>query len=191
MAQSENEIIEQIRRGDKRRYSLLVDKYKDRAFSLAFGMLKNRQEAEEAAEDAFIRAYNALDKFQSRARFGTWFYRIVYNVCITRLHRKKDAPKVSEYDDEKDRDGSAVSVQLSIYAEIEMHDMVSFVRKIISEMPDRYRVMLSLFYFQELSYQEICECTQMPIGTVKTQLFRARTMLQERLSHELKTEKTL
>lgn len=188
MAISDNEIIERIRRGDKRRYAYLVDKYKNKAFSLAFRLLKNREEAEEAAEDAFIRAYNALDRFQSRASFGTWLYRIVYNVCITRLNNKKVDIRLSEYEERKDYDGSTFTCQPSVYEEIETNDMVGIVRRIIDEMPVRYQIILSLFYFQELSYQELSESLELPVGTVKTHLFRARAMLQERISRELKTE---
>ncbi len=191
MALSDNEIIEQIRRGEKRRYSNIVDKYKDRAFSLALRMLKNREEAEEATEDAFIRAYNALERFQNRASFGTWLYRIVYNVCLTRLDSKKGGPQSLEYDEGKDYDEYTFPSQSSLHEEIEINDMLGFVRKIVGEMPERYHVILSLFYFQELSYQEICEVTELPVGTVKTHLFRARAMLQERLSRELRTERVL
>jgi RNA polymerase sigma-70 factor (ECF subfamily) len=188
MALSDNEIIEQIRRGDKRRYSHLVEKYKDRAFGLALRLLKNREEAEEATEDAFIRAYNALERFQNRASFGTWLYRIVYNVCLTRLNSKKGGLKSLEYDEGKDYDEYPLTSQSSLYEKIEINDMVGFVHKIIGEMPERYQVILSLFYFQELSYQEICEIMELPLGTVKTHLFRARAMLQERLNRELKME---
>jgi RNA polymerase sigma-70 factor (ECF subfamily) len=186
---SDSEIIERIRHGDRRRYSYLVDKYKDKAFSLALRLLKNREQAEEASEDAFIRAYNALDRFQSRSSFGTWLYRIVYNVCITRIGDKKGDLKLIEYEEGKEYDEYTFPSQPSIYENIEMNDMIVFVRKIIDDMPQRYQVILSLFYFQELSHQEISHLIGVPVGTVKTHLFRARNMLQERINNELKTEK--
>jgi RNA polymerase sigma-70 factor (ECF subfamily) len=189
MAISDNEIIDRILRGDKRRYSYLVDKYKDKAFGLALRLLRNREEAEEAAEDAFFRAYNALERFQGKSGFGTWLYRIVYNVCVTRLGGKKTDIKLSEYNEGKEYEDNGFPFQPSVYENVELNDMIGFVRKTMERMPERYQVILSLFYFQELSYDEISETIDIPVGTVKTHLFRARMMLQERINHELKTEK--
>src|SRR5260221_905324 len=101
MTLSDNEIIEIVRKGEKRRYAHLVDRYKDKAFTLALRMLKDRQDAEEVVQDAFVRAYNSLDKFQGTAKFGTWFYRILYNVCLTKLGKRKDHVRADEYDDEE------------------------------------------------------------------------------------------
>src|SRR5437867_5878566 len=99
MSLSDNEIIRSVRTGETRQYARLVDRYKDRAFTLAVRILKNRQDAEEAAQDAFVRAYNALDKFEGTAKFGTWFYRILYNVCLTKLGKRNDDLRWDEYDD--------------------------------------------------------------------------------------------
>ena len=128
MALSDNEIIEKIRRGEKRQYARLVDRYRDKAFTLAVRILKDRQDAEEAAQDAFVRAYNALNKFEGTAKFGTWFYRILYNVCLTKLGKRKDDLRESEYDDEEwyDTPGMASS---SSEKDFETRDMIQLVKK--------------------------------------------------------------
>ena len=87
---SDNEIIELVRGGTRHHYARLVDCYKDRAFTMALRMLRNREDAEEASQDAFIRAYNGLNRFEGKARFSTWFYRILYNVCLSRIRKRKD-----------------------------------------------------------------------------------------------------
>jgi RNA polymerase sigma-70 factor (ECF subfamily) len=174
------EIIDHVRRGARNFYAQIIDRYKDKSMSLALRILRNREEAEEATQDAFIRAYNALNSFEGTSQFGTWFYRI--------LSRRKKEFIESEYDDEKeferpDSGGSEWS------DELELSDMIAFVKKTIDALPAKYSAIVSLFYFQELSYDEIARVTELPIGTVKTHLFRARTMLQKRIQKELQYEK--
>ena len=188
MPLSDNQIIEKIRRGGKHHYALLVDRYKDKAFTLAVRMLKDRRDAEEAAQDAFMRAYNGLDKFEGTAKFGTWLYRIVHNVCLTRLAKRKNDVQSSEYDDGQDYENAGMTSTTLLESEIETKDMIDTVKKIIDTLPEKYTSILSLFYFQELTHEEICEVTQLPLGTVKVRLFRARALLQRRLSEELSME---
>lgn len=101
MPSSDNEIIKKIQDRAKHYYAQLVDRYKDRAFTLAVRMLKKKEDAEEATQDAFIRACNALNRFEGKARFGTWFYRILYNVCLRfftfRIYRTKKFRKLPSF----------------------------------------------------------------------------------------------
>ena len=197
MPTSDSDIIAKVSGGAKRQFALLVDRYKDRAMTLAVRMLKNREDAEEATQDAFIRAYNALDKFEGKAQFGTWFYRILYNVCLTKLGKRKDEFASIEYDDEQGYEaaqkvtflGGISEQKVTSDSEFETGDLILFVKKIIEKLPDKYGTILSMFYFQELSHAEICEVTQLPLGTVKIHLFRARTLLQEQLKKELQPER--
>jgi RNA polymerase sigma factor (sigma-70 family) len=184
MPVSDDELIERIRGGAKHLYARLIDRYKDRAMTLSVRILKNREDAEEATQDAFVRAYNGLDKFEGNAKFGTWFYRIVYNVCLSRLGHTKDELLRVEYDDEKGYDVSSVRTVETGMQEFETHDMVDFIHRCIETLPAKYSTVLSLFYVQELSYEEIVEVTQLPLGTIKVRLFRARALLQERIQQE-------
>jgi len=187
---SDIEIIHHVRRGARNFYAKIIDRYKDKSMSLALRILRNREEAEEAIQDAFIRTYNALDSFEGTSQFGTWFYRILYNVCLTRLSRRIKQPSENEYDDEREYEiVDQVAPELS--EEIEMIDMITFVKKTIDTLPAKYSDIVSLFYFQELSYDEIARVTELPIGTVKTHLFRARSLLQNRIQKELQYEKTI
>jgi len=191
MPLSDNEIIERVRNGGRRHYVHLVDRYKDRAMTLAVRMLRSREDAEEAAQDAFIRAYNALNGFKGTARFGTWFYRILYNVCLTRLGKRKAEFSSIDYDDGIEYNTKESWVSPAVSSDFETQDMIAFVKKIIETLPMKYQTILSLFYFQELSHEEICEVTQLPLATVKTHLFRARAMLQQRLQKEFQYEKAI
>lgn len=185
VAVSDNQIVEIIRQGKKQEYARLVDRYKDKALTLALRMLKNRQDAEEVAQDAFVRAYKALATFEGTAKFGTWFYRILYNVCLTRLDKRKHDIQSLEYLDNEEYDDAGSK---SFSEMIETNDMMTFVSKAMETLPEKYATILTLFYLQEMSHEEICEVTQLPLGTVKVHLFRARAMLQKRLAVELSPE---
>ena len=186
MPLSDTDIIAQIIGGAKPRFALLVGRYQDQSMTLAVRMLRNREEAEEAVQDAFVRAYNALDRFEGSARFSTWLYRIVYNVCLTRLARARNGPQALEYDDERGYGEEGGPAALDA---VEGEDFSRFIRKSIEALPVKYATMLSLFYLQDLTHEEICKVTDLPLGTVKTHLFRARALLQRELLKELQPEK--
>ena len=184
MPLSDNDLLEKIRAGDNRVFAQLVDRYKDRAMTLAVRMLRNREDAEEAVQDSFVRAYHGLDNFEGTAKFGTWFYRIIYNVCLTRIGKKKmdfesidaESGDLPEIHDEH---------SLTPHEILELKDLVGILKKIIESMPVQYRTIISLFYVQEMSYLEICKVTDLPLGTVKAHLFRARALLQRRLAERV------
>jgi len=87
------EIIESVKRGNQSDYSILVDRYKNKAFSLLKRMLKNEQDAEETLQDSFMKAYNSLNNFKGESKFSTWFYKIVYNTALTKFRQKKEKQK--------------------------------------------------------------------------------------------------
>jgi len=191
MSVSDNEIIERIRKGGKHHYARLIDRYKDKAFTLAVRILRNREDAEEAVQDAFIRTYNALEKFEGHSKFGTWFYRIVYNVCMSKLGTRTEEFRTVSYDDGSEYADAIPAGESSAINDLEQKEMVMLVKKIVDNLPPKYSSILSLFYFQELSHEEICEVTQLPLGTVKVHLFRARALLQEQIHKELRMEKVM
>ena len=190
MPLSDNELLQQIRQGGKHAFAHLVDRYKDKAMTLAMRMLRNRGEAEEATQDAFIRAYHALGKFAGNSKFSTWFYRILYNVCLTRLAKRHEGTSTIDYADDQEYASLTSFQEIESPLEImESADLVRNVRRVIREMPEKYGTILSMFYLQELSHSEICEVSGLPLGTVKVHLFRARAMLIDRLTNEFKKEK--
>ncbi len=191
MTLSDSEIIELVRKGATHQFAHLVDRYKDRGMTLAVRMLKDREDAEEALQDAFIRAYNAMNKFEGRAKFGTWFYRILYNVCLTKLESQKNKFQSIEYGDENSYENIDSITTFSIDTEYEKKELSSLMKTIIDGMPEKYSTILSLFYFQELNHHEICEVTKLPLGTVKTHLSRARAILNKQLSQKLQHEGAL
>ncbi len=187
MYRPDNEIIDQIQKGKKHLYALLVDRYKDQSMTLAVRILKNREEAEEAIQDAFVRAYRSLEKFEQRSRFSTWLYRIVYNVCLSKLSSRKNEVLLFQSGDGEEMENFPEQ-DYSPDVEYEQAEKIECIKQTIESLPEKYRAIISLFYFQELSYEEICGVTNLPLGTVKTHLFRARAMLLKQLSSHYQIE---
>ena len=189
MQLSDDDIVARLRKGETRLFATLIGRYRDRGFSLALRILRNREDAEEALQDAFVRAYNGLAKFEGASSFGTWFYRILYNVCMTSLgNRKADAI----YEDAGEGGPPDPGTEPELpgdYSGLEMRDLVSCVEAVVSRLPAKYASIISMFYVQELTYAEIGVVTGLPAGTVKTHLFRARLQLQKAVLRELIHEK--
>ena len=186
---NERDIIEQVRAGNSRQYALLVDRHKDRAFTLAVRLTGNKQEAEELVQDAFLRAFKNLDQFRGDAKFGTWFYRILYNLCMTKVTRRKGKPEQLDVTDENALDNLLVDEdEPTIQERLEDEELQQMIAGEIENLPEKFRSVITLFYVQEMSYEEIVSVVATPLGTVKTNLFRARSLLRERLLARMKGE---
>jgi RNA polymerase sigma-70 factor (ECF subfamily) len=180
--------IAKIKEGDPGAYAVLVNKYKKMAFNVALQLMGNREDAEEVAQDAFLKAYQALDNYKGDAKFSTWVYRIIYNTAISRLRKKK--LNVSSIDDDY---SSSVNVKSTQSALQELHSEER--KKYLSEALDRLdaddKLLLSLFYLDENSVEEVCEITGFSQSNVKVKLHRARKKLYSELElilhGELKT----
>jgi len=154
--------------------------------TLAVRMLKDRREAEEALQDAFVRAFRALPGFQLKSSFSTWFYRIVFNVCSSMLSRKGDERLLSiERDDDNETGIELTSTDDTPDIRLEHEEFRSIVKTEIDKMDQEYSAVLTLFYIQDMSYEEIVEVTGLPIGTVKNRLFRARNVLRDAVRKHL------
>lgn len=190
MADQDSETIRRILAGEQRAYAELVDRHKDRAMTLAMRLLKNREDAEEALQDAFVRTFHALPRFEWKSSFSTWFYRIVYNVCATRLSRRGE--EVFTTTDEQEHEGEW-SLELASPDEApevaaENLQFQQIVHEQIEKLPVLYGSILTLFLVQDMSYDEIVEVTGLPLGTVKARLFRARDMLRRGVARRMQDD---
>jgi RNA polymerase sigma factor (sigma-70 family) len=184
MPAAEQEIIRRVLAGEKRAFGELVDRHKDKAMALAFRMLKNREEAEEALQDAFVRAFNALPRFEWKASFSTWLYRILYNVCITYLDKRSRVVHVSVNDEE----GDVLDVPVEESAPdglYEFREIQVAVTEEIEKLPETYAGILTLFLVNDQSYEQIVEVTGLSLATVKVRLFRGRLLLRDAVSKRL------
>jgi len=165
--------------GDQDAFSLLVQRYQRRVFNLVFRMLQDYEEASEVTQEAFLAAWQGLPGFRGEARFSTWLYRISYNCALKQLEtRKRDKALQTALQAEQTFEGEDPKNAL-----LEMLDNQEMVQEQLSQLPPKYRIVLILRHLQDMTYEEMAEVLTMPVGTIKTHLFRARNLLKERLQN--------
>lgn len=168
------EIIESVKRGNQFDYSILIDRYKNKAFSLLKRMLKNDMEAEEVLQDCFLKAYNGLNNFKYESKFSTWFYRIVYNSALTKLSGKK-----RKIENEMTNIEDHFDLQSNLdYNVTEQKDISKFINIIVEKLPEKYSSIINMFYLNEMSCEEISEIMGTSVNNVKVMLHRSRNILR-------------
>lgn len=174
---SDIEIIESVKRGNQSDYSLLVDRYKDKAFSLLRRMLKNEMDAEEALQDSFLKAYNSLKNFRQDAKFSTWFYKIVYNTALTLLASKKRRmeSEMSSLDDHFDLG----IYDDEIYSQTENSE--EYLLRVVDKLPVKNALVIILFYVDGLSLNDISKVLGLSLVNTKVILHRSRNALRDLL----------
>ncbi len=184
--QNDNEIISKVLAGDYQAYGQLVNRYQDYVFTLSLRMVKNREDAEEVAQDVFIKAYKYLADFRGASKFTTWLYTIVNNTCISFLRKKKidirslDNEQVFEKADHADTGMRA--------DQVEQKSRSAMVTKAIAMLgPDDAQV-ITLFYKGEQTLEEIAQVLGIETNTVKVRLHRARIRLKEKMETHFAAE---
>lgn len=176
--------INKVLEGDVQAFSYLVDKYKDMTYTLAFRILKNRENAEEVAQDAFLKVYQNLGKFRSKSKFSTWLYRIVYNTAISKV-RVKQKSTIS-IEDEKFYEIGDDEHDVNKSFDIENNKMI--LQRLLSKLDESDRALITLYYLDECKISEISEITGYNSSNIKVKLHRTRKKMQEELQRILKSE---
>lgn len=182
--QTDELIITKILKGDSAAYSALVTKYSNMVFTLAYNIILNREDAEEVAQDAFLKAFNALPSFKKQSTFPTWLYRIVVNVALNKKKLKKFI--VADINEE-----ITTEEDYKIYPLLEQYesrDQKKFIQLAMSALREDERICITMFYLNELSVSEIHELTQISVANIKVLLHRGRKHLYAQLNNLLKTE---
>jgi len=174
--ESDAEMVARARRGDEAAFEQLVLRHQRYAFNLAYRVIDNYAEAEDVTQEAFVRAWRGLPGFRGQARFATWLYRIVYNLCLNQLPRLRQELLQAEPLEE-----AVVNPAPAPPDVFEVQERLAFLHDELNRLPAKYRLVLTLRYLQDLSYAEIAAALDVPMGTVKTHLHRARRLLTERL----------
>lgn len=160
-------------------YEELVRRYQRRLYSLAYRLTGDREEAEDLAQEALVRAYTALPRFRSGLRFSPWIYKIAVNLCINYLRRRRAQVPLDE-------EAPFVDSSPTPEQALERDETRAVVQEAILALPEHYRAAIVLRHLHDLSYVEIAQALGLPMGTVKTHLFRAREMLHKLLSQDLR-----
>lgn len=174
---SDIEIIDSVLKGNQGDYALLIDRYKDKAFSLLKRLLGNEMDAEEALQDSFLKAYNSLASFRRDSKFSTWFYRITYNTGLTVVASKKrkieqQMSSIDEHFELGDFDSEVYSTTANAK---------EYLLKMIDKLPIRNALVLILFYIDDMSLNEICQVLNISLVNAKVLLHRSRNSLRDLL----------
>ncbi|WP_066299919.1 RNA polymerase sigma factor SigW [Bacillus sp. FJAT-29937] len=178
--------IKQVLKGDQDAYAEVVEIYKEKVYMICYRMLGNRHEAEDIAQEAFLRAYVNIHSFNINLKFSSWLYRIATNLCIDRIRKKK--PDYYLDAEVAGTDGLTMYSQIASDTSLPEEDLESLelqetIQREISKLPEKYRTVIVLKYIEELSLKEISKILDLPLGTVKTRIHRGREALRTQLRH--------
>jgi len=177
--------IDRVLRGESEAYAFLVKKYKTMAYTLAMKLVKNREDAEEIAQDAFVKAYQSLGQFRGTSRFSTWLYRIVYNTSISKL-RRSGAELVSLEDSSIEESES--SDDMDAYYRLNDQDRKKFLDLALEKLDPDENFLVTLYYYDDKDLDEISGITGMTRNNAKVKIFRARQKMLGILKEYLKDE---
>jgi RNA polymerase sigma-70 factor (ECF subfamily) len=178
--EEEIQVIDRILAGERDLYAKLVNEYKSYAYTIALKIVENKPEAEEAAQDAFIKAFHYLKGFNRQAKFSTWLYRIVFNTAIS--YKRKNRQQFQSIEN------SIVEYSVKADSQIEKDDRQAFVKKAMDKLNEADKLAIQLYYIKEFSLGEVAEMMGQAENTIKVRIHRARQRLADELKKILKEE---
>jgi RNA polymerase sigma-70 factor (ECF subfamily) len=176
---SDRDLVQQTRQGQVEAFGELVTRYQTAVFNVCLRMLGVREEAEDLAQETFIRAFQRLETFDLERPFVPWIRRIATNLCINHLQRKRPV----RFTLDEERDQPALAHQETPEDRLEGKQAIKAMKIAIAELLPHYRAVIELRHYQDLSYAEIAEVLDLPISDVKSHLYRARKQLASRLAN--------
>lgn len=185
--QEDRELVAAAKRGENKAFETLLRKYRKSVYYMLLKMVKNADDAEDLTQEAFAKAFNSIEKFDSKYAFSTWLFRIATNNCIDFIRKKRvqtvsiDAPV--EGDDGSNMKFDVKDENLDPNQTMLKKQRSQYLNMAIDRLPEKYRVLVELRYFKEFSYEEVAKELEIPLGTVKAQLFRARELLNQELKN--------
>jgi RNA polymerase sigma-70 factor, ECF subfamily len=188
-------LVRRCREGDQGAFRALVERYQKKAFAQALGMVKDRDEAMDVAQEAFVKVYKYLDHFKGDSSFYTWLYRIVSNLCVDRMRRKAStaSPDSREFDEKQDQEELATAGILSTRLGTNPQkaalraELAAKIDEALEQIPEKHREILLMRELEGMSYEDMARVLEVPKGTVMSRLFHARAKMQKLLSEYVGT----
>jgi RNA polymerase sigma factor (sigma-70 family) len=174
---TDEQLVDQIRQGDEEAYRFLIERHKKYIYTLVYRMVEHRETAEDLTQDIFIKLYRSLAQFRGDAKFTTWLYRLTANLVTDYRRAQRRKPYEAIKDKMKGWFGNRQEEPEAVALQKEEQQTV---QKLLSELPDKYRLILYLYHYKQLSYQEISEVTQLPLKTIETRLYRGKSLLKQK-----------
>ncbi len=169
------ELVSRAQRGDHAALGELIAQTQERVYNLAYSILRNPQEAEDLTQEIYLKVWRALPRFRGDSKFTTWLHTVATNAC---LNRKRSLRRELERQFDTDEPLElAVAPDMGPAQQVVQQDEAAQLWALVEKLPEKYRLVLTLFYQQQLSYQEIAQVLSLPLGTVKAHLNRARNAL--------------
>ncbi len=177
-------IIKKCKRGEEAAFEVLLNRYRNAIYNLCFRMVRNSEDARDLAQEIFIKVFSLLDRYDERYAFSSWLFRIGTNHCIDHLRRNR--LRFLSLDGSQDAEGEEFQLQLPASdpepdTVLERKEALERLEEVIDELPPHYRVITLLRHDQQLAYEEIAQILELPLGTVKARIHRARNMIQSML----------
>lgn len=177
--------IERVAKGDVNAYSYLVDKHKSFVYTIALKMLKNSEDAEELAQDTFVKAFKSLKEFKFESKFSTWLYRITYNGAISKLRKKQI--EISDVDNDSLAENEVVSTYSTI-GDLRKEEQKKYINLALEQLREDDALLITLYYLNECSTEEISEIMELSVANVKVKLHRSRKKFYDELKLILNEE---
>ena len=196
---SDLSLVQQVRAGDPRGFQTLVERYQRKVYTLAAGMLKDKYEAQDVAQEAFVRAFKSLDLFKGDSSFYTWLYRLTSNLCIDVIRRRKaHGGPLQELDDSihGQLDPASAGLMARSLGSQNVNpqqaalrqELAGKIHQALEQLPEKHRAILLMREVDGMSYEELAEALEIPKGTVMSRLFHARLNMQKMLRDYLGLE---
>ncbi|MGF1469101.1 MAG: sigma-70 family RNA polymerase sigma factor [Sandaracinaceae bacterium] len=193
------DLVERVQGGDAEAFRELFDRYHRRAYAVALGVVKNPSDAKDVVQEAFVKVHRHIPRFQGSSSFYTWLYRIVMNLAIDHVRRRKNRRGV-EYDDRLGRDDEEVAGDGTLLPRIldanpgrtvARKELLERIQAALDELPEYHRAVILLREVEGMSYEEMAEALDVPKGTIMSRLFHARKKMQAALSEYIQGELTI
>jgi RNA polymerase sigma-70 factor (ECF subfamily) len=174
-AKPDNELVRRVLAGDVEAYGAIVARHQARVFYLGLKFLRRTEDAEDFAQEVFIRAYEKLSSFLGNVPFAAWLYRIAFNLAVNKYHlKKRQVQAVSTVDILPDS-------SFSPEHHLQSAELAEWVRRTLHKIPDIYHQLIRMHFFEGLSYPEISKALEMPVNTIKSYIFRAKELIRQKL----------
>ncbi len=174
--ESDLELVKRAKKGSADAFSELVERHQQLVYNLAYRYMRDANLADDMAQEAFLKGFRLLKGFRGDCAFSTWMYRVTSSVCLTEIARRK---KRGEVELDVNHGGSYED------GKVEARDSAEIIRRCVTQLPERYATIVTMYYLQEMAYDEIASAMEIPIGTLKTWMFRARKELRTLVEKEL------
>lgn len=190
ISKRDSELVQRALQGDERAYTELLRLYRESVYYMMLKMIGNKDDAEDLTIEVFGKAFKRLVSYDTSWAFSTWLFKIASNNCIDQIRKKKKQKNPisidSSYSD--DDDESTIDLEADVLnpeEKLMRGQRIKEMHRIVEQLKPKYRLLVEMRYFKELSYEEISEELELPLGTVKAQLFRARELMHEILKHTI------